>query len=277
MFARFLMASATALVCTMASTPATAADAFVPGTPIRAATTPNYPPMTYRDPATSTLMGFDVELGNAIAAKLGSKIEWQDTSFEQLSSGLATGRFDLMMAGIQDTPARREVMDLVDYAKSGAVIYVSAQRAGEYKSLTDVCGKAIGGARKTAFVAALESWSQENCVKAGKEAVRVTGTESSSDTRAQLKQKRIDGGVQGVETIGYSMELEPNTYYPVGEPISSVLLGIAISKKNPGIRDAVAGAMKALIADGTYAQLVQKYKISGSAIEHTGVNGTPLK
>ncbi len=44
---------------------------------------PNYPPMEFRDPATNTLTGFDVDLGEAIGRKLGIKIEWQETSFDQ--------------------------------------------------------------------------------------------------------------------------------------------------------------------------------------------------
>jgi polar amino acid transport system substrate-binding protein len=181
-----------------------------------------------------------------------------------------------MMAGIQDTPARREVMDLVDYGKSGAMIFVGAQRAAEFKTLADVCGKTVGGGRKTNFGAAVDAWSQEHCVKAGKPAIVVTGTDSSADTRAQLKQGRIDGGVQGAETIGYAMATEPNTYHPVGAPISSVLLGIAISNKNPALRDAMAGALAALIADGSYGQLIKKYELPLNAIDKAGVNGVPL-
>src|SRR3546814_3571040 len=42
------------------------------------ATMPNYPPITYKDPATNTLKGFDIELGEAIAKEMGVKVEWQE-------------------------------------------------------------------------------------------------------------------------------------------------------------------------------------------------------
>jgi polar amino acid transport system substrate-binding protein len=58
---------------------------------IRAAIVPNYPPLEFRDPATNTLTGFDVELGEALGRKLGVKIVWQETSFDQMMPAIATG------------------------------------------------------------------------------------------------------------------------------------------------------------------------------------------
>jgi polar amino acid transport system substrate-binding protein len=55
---------------------------------ISAAIVPNYPPMDFKDPATNTLTGFDFDLGNALAERLGVKIKWQETGFEQMLSGL---------------------------------------------------------------------------------------------------------------------------------------------------------------------------------------------
>src|SRR3546814_6182339 len=46
------------------------------------ASMPNYPPITYKDPATNTLKGFDIELGEAIAKEMGVKVEWQEIALE---------------------------------------------------------------------------------------------------------------------------------------------------------------------------------------------------
>src|SRR5215217_5037951 len=74
-----------------------------------AATQPNYPPIAFKDPASNTLTGFDIDLGEAIANELGLKIEWQETAFAQRISSLQTQRVDIAMAGMSDLPARREV------------------------------------------------------------------------------------------------------------------------------------------------------------------------
>ena len=86
------------------------------------ATQPNYPPIAYKDPATNQLTGFDIDLGEAIAKELGVKVEWQETAFAQMISSLQTGRVDIAMAGMSDLPARREVVDFVDYMKTGPAV-----------------------------------------------------------------------------------------------------------------------------------------------------------
>src|SRR5580765_4982347 len=111
---------------------------------IVAATQPNYAPISYKDPATNQLMGFDVELGEAIAKELGVKVEWQETAFAQMISSLVTGRVDIVMAGMSDLPGRREQVDFVDYLRSGAQFYTSQANAATIKTPADLCGKKVG-------------------------------------------------------------------------------------------------------------------------------------
>jgi polar amino acid transport system substrate-binding protein len=92
------------------------------------ATNPNYAPITFKDPATNKLTGFDIELGEAIAAELGLKAEWQETAFAQMLPSLQTGCVDMVMAFMSDTPARRETADFVNYIRSGAQYYTQASR-----------------------------------------------------------------------------------------------------------------------------------------------------
>ena len=76
------------------------------------ATMPNYPPITFKDPATNTLKGFDIELGAALAKEMGVAVEWQEIAFAQMLPSLQTGRVDLVMAGMSDLPGRlRDVFD----------------------------------------------------------------------------------------------------------------------------------------------------------------------
>src|SRR3954468_17554818 len=85
---------------------------------IKVAIVPNYPPMEFRDPATNTLTGFDVELGEAIGRKLGVKIEWQETSFAEFMPSIATGRADAILSGFTDYASRHETATFVDYLRS---------------------------------------------------------------------------------------------------------------------------------------------------------------
>jgi polar amino acid transport system substrate-binding protein len=237
------------------------------------ATNPNYAPITFKDPATNKLTGFDIELGEAIAAELGLKAEWQETAFAQMLPSLQTGRVDMVMAFMSDTPARRETADFVNYIRSGAQYYTQASRT-DIKAWPDLCGKKIGASRSTTWPADIAAWSKENCEAKGLKPVDVIGTEGSVDARAQLKTGRLDAGVQGNETLPYFQTLEPNTYTIVGAPFTDKLVGIPFVKTPEGqqLRDAVKGAIERLQAKGTYAQLAAKYGLQGNALSPISIN-----
>lgn len=238
---------------------------------------PNYPPMEYVDPATNTLMGVDIDLGLALAKQLGVSVEWADIGFEQMVSSLETGRVDMIHSGMSDLPKRRDTMDFVDYMKSGAQFYTSAARAGEFAAITDFCGKTVGMSRRTSFPDEAKKWSDANCLANGKPELVVVGTEGSADARAQLKQGRLDGAVQGSETLPYLLTLEPDTYAVVGEPFTAVYQGIGFAKDATDLRDAYAAALSALIASGEYKAIFDKYGLGGTMLDAVMINGEPLK
>lgn len=230
-----------------------------------------YPPMEYRDPATNKLVGLDIDLGEALAAKLGVRIEWSESAFEQLIPGLQTGRADLILSGLSDLPARRETMDFIDYLKSGAQFYTLA--AAPFATPEDLCGKRVGTSRSTSFPDQIRRWSAENCEARGKPAIVVVPAESTADARAQLKQSRIDAAVQGSETVPYTMSLDPGAFKTVGGSFTVNYQGIAFKKADTAFRDAVAEALVALIRDGTYQQILAKWNLPGNAVPGLIING----
>ncbi|MGJ5007486.1 ABC transporter substrate-binding protein [Bradyrhizobium oligotrophicum] len=236
---------------------------------LRIAVVPNYPPMEFKDPATSTLTGFDVELGEALAKKLGVKAVWQETSFDQLMPGLATQRFDIILTGMTDYKSRQDTATFIDYLRSGPRFFVQASRAAELKQPTALCGRKVGASRRTKFPDQIAAWSEKNC---GSSPIQFVGTEGSADARTQLKQGRIDAAVQGNETLPYIMDLEPNAYAPVGEMIALQYTGLATPVKADELRGALHAALEGLIADGSYKALLAKWKLSDNGIEKVLIN-----
>jgi polar amino acid transport system substrate-binding protein len=233
-----------------------------------------YPPMEFKDPETSKLTGFDIDLGNALAKELGVTLDWQESAFEQLMPSLTTGRVDMILSGLSDRPARRESFDFVDYLNSGVQFYVLASRT-DIGAPLDLCGKTVGTSRSTSFPAEIKTWSDANCVAAGKPPITVEGTSDNAAARAQLKQARFEGGAQGSETVPYVMSQEPKVYKAVGGPFGGVQQGIAFTKADKELRDAVLAAFKKLLANGTYAAIIAKWNLQSSAVKQAAVNGTP--
>jgi polar amino acid transport system substrate-binding protein len=236
------------------------------------ATQPNYPPIAYKDPATNKLMGFDIDLGEAIAKELGLTVEWQEIVFAQMLPSLTTGRVDMVMAGMSDIPTRRETVDFVDYMQSGAQFYTTTAGSATIKTPLDLCGKTVGASRSTNWPKQMGEWSDANCKPAGKPEIKVVGTEGSVDARAQLKTGRLDAAVQGNETLPYLQSIEPNTYVLLGTPFTAAITGIPFPKAETQLRDAVRDAIVSLQKKGEYAAILKKYGLDANGMAEIGIN-----
>ena len=236
------------------------------------ATNPNYAPITFKDPKTNKLMGFDIDLVEAIGKELGVRVEWQEIAFAQMLPSLQTGRVDTVLAGMSDLPARRDATDFVDYMTSGAQFYTITALAGTIKTPEDLCGKSVGASRSTNWPAQIAEWSQANCVAKGKKAINVVGTEGSVDARTQLKTERLQGAVQGNETLPYFQSLEPNTFVLLGKAFTQSLVGMPFAKADVPLRDAVKAAIERLQANGEYDKLLAKYGLQANKLSPITIN-----
>lgn len=232
---------------------------------------PNYPPMDFKDPATNKLTGLDYDLGNALAERLGVKIKWQETGFEQMINALTTERVDMVLSGMTDTAERQASVTFVDYFTSGPQFY-TLQKNAATNEIIDLCGKKVGTSRRTTFPAEIAEWSKANCEAAGKPAINVIGTEGSADARAQLRQSRIDAAMQGSETLSYLKTQEKDMYKTVGQPISVQFTGLGVSKKKPELSEAVKVALQSMVDDGSYNAILKKWDLELGAIKDVTIN-----
>jgi polar amino acid transport system substrate-binding protein len=232
-----------------------------------------YAPMEYRDPATNELVGLDIDLAGEIAKRLGVKITWSETPFAELIPSLQTRRADFIISGISDRSSRRETADFVDYLTTGPQFFVLAENAA--RATTDLCGKKVGTTRSTSFPIDIEKWSKQNCEAAGLAAVQYVPGENSIDVRNQLKQGRIDAAVQGSETLPYALAQETGKYRIVGEPFAKGYQGIMFRKDDAALREAITEQLTAMIADGSYKAILDKYGLGGNAVARPVMNAAP--
>lgn len=255
-----------ALFC-LAALPAAAATlppAMAKSGQMTVAIVPNYPPLEFRDPATNKLTGFDVELGEAIAKKLGVKLVWQETSFNQMLASLDTGRVDAILSGMTDLATRHQSATFIDYLRTGPQFFVLAKNAAQYKSMTDLCGKKVGASRRTSYPKEIAAWSAAHC---GGKDIQFVGTDGSADARTQLQEGRVDAAMQGNETLPYLMQQQPNTFALVGGPISTQYDGLAVPVKEVALQKAIVAALDSMIADGSYKALLAKWHLDADGID----------
>lgn len=94
--------------------------------------------------------GIDIKLAEAVAKKLGVKLEIQDMTFQSLLSSLTTGKVDIAVSAINPTEERKKTVDFSDsYLEGKQTLLVRKEDAGKYKALSDFDGKRIGVQKST--------------------------------------------------------------------------------------------------------------------------------
>jgi polar amino acid transport system substrate-binding protein len=250
---------------------------------IKAGVYPSYPPLDMRDPQTNALGGFDIDLGNALAAKLGTQsgsrfdthIDWVETNYAELIAAVKTGRIDIFFNGMFDTPERRTQISFVDYLRSGSQFMTMASTP--VSAPEALCGKKIGISRLTSMPAELATWSAEHCEKAGKPAMIYVPADNSIDGRIQMKQGRTDAVLQDSLTVPRTVSEEKGQYVVVGEPFAYHQMGIGVTMADPDLQKRLAVALQQLIDDGSYAKWMAKWGLqTTSAIKTVTINGAAV-
>jgi len=242
---------------------------------INVALNADYPPLELHDPKTNKVVGFDIDLASAAAEVLGVKLNWQEGAFEQMTPSLQSGRSDMIMSGFYDIPKRRGMFDFIDYLRAGGAFYTTTDNI-DLKTITDLCGKTVTTSEGTNFPLTIKAWSDKTCVAAGKPPVTVITDSDLAQELTNLRTGRADAAMQGLETIPTIVAMQGgNKYRPLGEHISSTLMGAAFQKSDTQLRDAFRAALLKTVSDGTYATLIKKWKLDYSAYPAMTINEGP--
>jgi len=204
-----------------------------------------YPPMEYKEG--DKIVGFDVDLAQAITDKLGLKLDYQTTAWDGIFPALIAHKFDMVMSAVSITDDRKKEMDFsTPYYKVDQTALIMAD-AG-----IDSAGKLNG---KTAGVQIGTTGELEAKKIAG---LKVNTYDDNLLAIEDLKAGRVDKVICD-SIVGVVFE-KNNKDVKVGFVITTnENYGIAFSKDTPELRDAVNAALKALMDDGTFAEISEKW------------------
>ena len=136
----------------------------------------SYPPNEFTDTDGSTIIGMDVDLGNAVAQKLGLTAEFQNAAFSGIIPGIEAAKYELGMSSFSINDERVQTVDMVSYFSAGTSLAVKTGNPDGINA-DDLCGKAVGVQAGTAQVEDLAARNTE-CTTTGKAAdhgVRAAG------------------------------------------------------------------------------------------------------
>ena len=237
-----------------------------------------YAPIESFKENTKIAQGLDIDVADAMGAKLGVKLRFiDDTDFAGIILALRSGRFDIIMSAMNDTAERRgKGVDFIDYFRAGTSIVAKKGNPESVKSLDDLCGKTVSVQKGTVQETDIIAPQQPKCTAAGKPRIDVLGFEKDTDALQQVKVGRAVADLEDFPVAAYNAKTSGGgeDFEVVGQPGFSVgQYGIAVPKEQRALRDALRAALRAAISDGTYDRLLGKWNLTGGALKTAPLNG----
>ncbi|MGO2468577.1 MAG: transporter substrate-binding domain-containing protein [Microbacterium gubbeenense] len=215
------------------------------------ATDTSFVPFEFQEEEGGDYVGFDIDIINEIADRVGFEIELETTNFDGIIPGMQTGTFDIAIAGMTITEERRAAVDFTSpYYKSGLRIGVPADD-DTITSIDDLEGKTIA----TRLGSTSANYIEENIEGA------------TPNTYEQLDQAYLAVEGDGADAVLYDA---PNVEYyiltagegklkTVGELIEAQDYGIAVGKGNEELVTAMNESLAEMIDDGTYTEIFKEW------------------
>jgi len=232
-----------------------------------------FPPMEFKNPGAEELIGFDVELAQAIGTTLNVKVVFDDQKFDQLLASVTTGRVDFVISGLSDSAARRKTYDFIDYFNSGTQAFTVKANAKTITGLEALSGKTLAISASTDYMATLQKWSKDNLEAKGKPGIQFLPVDSEATSRLQMVQGRAQASAISPEVFGWMEKQTPGQFVPIGPILAPDPYGICFKKDQTELRDAVAEALKRLLKNGTYKKILAKWEVSRSGVPEVLING----
>jgi polar amino acid transport system substrate-binding protein len=238
---------------------------------IHLSTDATYAPMEHLAADGHTIIGFEPDLASALGSVLGIKIVMVPGDFDTALDDVANGTYDGVLSSMNDTPEREKKTDFLDYFQAGTSIVVQRGNPEGVTDLHDLCGKVVAAESGTVQNDLLQR-SQRTC---GGHRMTIRQTRTNDDALLQLRTGRAIAVLQDYPPAAYlAGDVKTRAYYQLASTVQYEpgLFGIAISKNNTGLRDALRAALDRLIRSGAYNELLQRWNLIGGGLAASSVN-----
>ncbi len=208
-----------------------------------------FPPFNSKAPS-GELVGYDVDIAKAVAARLGVKPEFVTTEWSGIIAGLQANKFDVIVNQVGITDARKQVLDFSPaYTYSAAQLIQRKDDTRQFKSLDDLKGKKLGVGLGTNYMDMAKSVP----------GIDVKTYPGAPEYLRDLAAGRLDAALNDRLMLAYLMKnsqlpLRTGATLGAGNPS-----GIPFRKGNPKFAKAIDDAMAQLEADGTFSKISDKW------------------
>ena len=228
---------------------------------IRFGVDPTFPPYEWRDNQ-GELQGFDIDIGNAICAYLKVKCDWQIINFDGAIPALNTNKIDGILSGFTITEQRARQVNFSHPIYSSTSRIMTLKEHDFDTTVEALKGKRIGIVQGTSQAAyANKHWRGKG--------IDLVAYQNDDLAKQDLAMGRIDGTLQnGASGAVFFETPEGAAFHMTGEAVSDpevfgVGAGIGLRKDDTELLTRINGALDALVANGEYNTILQKYSKYG--------------
>ena len=227
-----------------------------------------YTPNEYKD-SNGNIVGFDVDLVDAVAATLGLSTDYRESDFAKIIPAIVGGTYDIGMSSFTDTKEREKEVDFVTYFSAGSQW---AQRAGEAIDPNNACGKKVAAmAAGTQEIDELPAKSKK-CVDAGKPAIQILKVDGQDAVTNAVVLGQADAMSADSPVTAWAIRQSDGKLETAGPVFDSAPYGWPVKKGSP-LAQSLQKALEHLMKTGDYRTIATNWGLESGVIDKPVVNG----
>ena len=215
------------------------------------------------------IVGFDVDLMNAVARTLGLTPEYRETAFEAIIPSVRAGDFNLGMSSFTDTKEREAAADFVTYFQAGTLW---AQRPGVAIDPDNACGLKVGVAYPSLQESEELPAKSDACVAAGKPPIKKVIYTRQDDLNTALMAGEVDAMSADSPVTGFAVKTSGGQLEAAGTVFDSAPYGWPVAKDS-GLAQSLQLALQHLIETGEYRTIATMWGVEKGMIDKPAING----
>jgi polar amino acid transport system substrate-binding protein len=218
----------------------------------------------------STIEGFDVDLFNLVAQKLGLKAKFETAGFDSIIAGVGSQKYEAGVSSFTINSDREAQATMVSYFNAGT--QWATKKGNPSKVDPDnACGKPIAVQKGTVQVDDLTKRSSD-CTSTGKPAITIDQYDAQSDATAATVSGKDEAVLADSPVMAYAVKQTNGQLELLGKVYDAAPYGYVVKKDQTEFAQAIADAVKQLIDDGSYAKVLKKWGVQAGAIDNPTVN-----
>lgn len=227
-----------------------------------------YQPNEFKD-ANGNIIGYDVDLMNAVAQVLGLTAVFKEADFDKIIPAIQQGTYNVGMSSFTDTTERQQQVDFVTYYSAGIQW---AQQAGGNIDPNNACGKRVAVQSTTVEDTEEIPAKSQACVDAGKPAIEKVKFDNQDEAVNALVLGKVDAMSADSPVTAYAIKRSGGKLVTAGGVFEAAPYGYPV-QKGSALAPALQQAVQYLIDNGQYRTIASNWGLEAGMITKSVING----